>query len=216
MLAIGPLPAKTGPGCSRLAVRAAPQASLNAAHPLYERGVRQTGTPVDRTAGGCPLRHPWPSRPRVSPEPARSVVLSFRTIRWATSPHHKAGAMTIGMVTGQSVGIDISEDSVLASEPTAKLRASVRQHRRIFGRCQTCRLSRLECAFRPGKSAVATLRPTRGTRVARPWSFVTFSRTPDALTSAGKCGKCDFQDCKRRVMKAFVRANSGDHWFTCV
>src|SRR5262245_48586342 len=29
---------------------------------------------------------------------------------WATSPHHKGGAMTMGTVTGQKVGIDISED----------------------------------------------------------------------------------------------------------
>src|SRR3954454_11679411 len=35
---------------------------------------------------------------------------SLRTIGWATSSHHKGGAATMGTVTGQSVGIDISED----------------------------------------------------------------------------------------------------------
>src|SRR3954454_515145 len=37
---------------------------------------------------------------------------SLRTIGGASSPHHKGGAATMGTVTGQSVGIDISEDSL--------------------------------------------------------------------------------------------------------
>ncbi|HSQ56616.1 MAG TPA: hypothetical protein VLM40_12810, partial [Gemmata sp.] len=37
---------------------------------------------------------------------------SLRTIGWAPSPHHKGGATTMGTITGQCVGIDISEDSL--------------------------------------------------------------------------------------------------------
>ena len=44
------------------------------------------------------------TRPLIRPE--------SRTIGWATSPHHKGGAATMGTITGQSVGIDISEDSL--------------------------------------------------------------------------------------------------------
>src|SRR3954463_1241520 len=35
---------------------------------------------------------------------------SLRTIGGAPSPHHKGGVATMGTVTGQSVGIDISEE----------------------------------------------------------------------------------------------------------
>src|SRR4051812_9454040 len=67
---------------------------------------------------------------------------SLRTIGWATSPHHKGGATTMGTVTGQSVGIDISEDFLdVYLHPAGKGYAvsvvnpeRIRAYRRLVGR----------------------------------------------------------------------------------
>ena len=49
-------------------------------------------------------------RGRASPGTRPVTRPRLRTIGWASSPHHKGGAATMGTVTGQSVGIDISEN----------------------------------------------------------------------------------------------------------
>src|SRR5262249_19767786 len=66
---------------------------------------------ADRSYGG---RESAPTSlvPEAAPQPGTRPLIrpSLRTIGWALSPHHKGRATTMGRVTGQSVGNDVSED----------------------------------------------------------------------------------------------------------